>query len=783
MSATTKLQFTLTSPGTDPDPTPDNPSYTPSTPSGTTYVTPGSPNTGDNTAGDAGSGTVFAALFAVIGFAALAIFLVRYLKKNRHLSFAERGSFHISARPRVFATVALTLAVAFIGGITITNMYNSARNTEAASQRELPVSVASSITFDVDRGQSSIKSDTIKVENNGAKYDLYISTTNNKFARDASTYLSPVSASITSPDSAIEEDQWGMTTQPNIVNPAVGGQIWAAAPTTETKIQSDVTASTTPAYYAVNLGSDLPDGTYSTEVTYRAIAKNYKVTVINGYVNKDGTETEDWFDGGVEVMIRESCTASSKTFKAWYIHEGLSGVSAISKVQNELYKFTMPTNDVTVEAICEGDPDPDPQTKWEIHYDKNATAATGTMSNQVVTSEPTTLNANQFAYTGHTFQGWACSKTATTADFTDKQGNITQSALEAKKCVKTPGSGETNPPTNDYYTLYAIWKKDDEPIGDIWIQDVTPEMCSDIPFFKVVYLPDKRTDASGATELSGYTYATSYENRNTPDGQKHIWYPFTRYGDGRCWMIKDLAYQPGTGTVTLNKEETDISDATRNVSFGTSNADAIWSKVAYNVNSKYSILYNYNAATGGYWKDATKAINKIIPDSLCPASWKIPDASHNATDPTYGPESGELYGLWNYNIGKANGYGSSATNADKLSFMFGETFQSVTAPHFTYNGSYNFGNNQWANKTGTHNAEPGNYASYFLSTTTTGDTSSSVWPAAYNPHSPSSGESDTSDINVTDPAHGSAVRCLLRTTEQRTRRDAGADTGDATESN
>ncbi|MDO4889162.1 MAG: hypothetical protein Q4A25_00495 [Candidatus Saccharibacteria bacterium] len=777
MSATTKLQFTLTSPGTDPDPTPDNPSYTPSTPSGTTYVTPGSPNTGDNTAGDAGSGTVFAALFAVIGFAALAIFLVRYLKKNRHLSFAERGSFHISARPRVFATVALTLAVAFIGGITITNMYNSARNTEAASQRELPVSVASSITFDVDRGQSSIKSDTIKVENNGAKYDLYISTTNNKFARDASTYLSPVSASITSPNSAIEEDQWGMTTQPNIVNPAVGGQIWAAAPTTETKIQSDVTASTTPAYYAVNLGSDLPDGTYSTEVTYRAIAKNYKVTVDNGFVNKEGDKTVDYFDSGVDVMIRESCTASSKTFDYWYVYEGLDSASVIAKVQDILYRFTMPAKDVHVKAICKGDPDSDPQTKWEIHYDKNATNATGDMPAQVVTSEPATLDANKFIYTGYTFQGWACSKTATVKDFDNSQGNITKSVLEGKGCTKTPGSSETSPATNDYYTLYAIWKKDTTPEPQ-YIQDVTPEMCDEMSLFEIKTLPDRRVE-TGA-EKAGYTYITDSLG-------KHVQYSYTKFADGRCWMLQDLAYHP-TGATTLTVADTDVSEQ-RTVTFSVPTG-AAGSGALYYTQSGYSTLYNYEAATGGYWSRwSSKAANKVVPDSLCPASWKIPDASHSPTDPSYGTNSGEFYNVWDYNIGQKNGGGTSFSVPNKRNFIFKESITTssgtFTALHFKYNGSRDFGNNTWADDGGdATKGKAGNYASYFLSTTTTKN--SEPAPAAYNPHAPGveEGDPDIDGIGVTTAAHGSAVRCLLRTKDQRVdmggnRATPGGNYGDA----
>lgn len=766
--ATTNLQFTLTSPSPTPTPTP-----TPSTPTYTTTV--GSPNTGENSvASDNGGGTVFAALFAIIGFTALAIFLVKYLKKNRHVSFAESGSFHISARPRVYATVALTLAVAFLGGITITNMYNNAKNTEAASQRELEVTVEPSIVFDVDRDESSIKTDTIKVANNGAKYDLYVSSTNNKFTldSDSTVFLSPVSAAITSPNSAIDINQWGMTTQ-NISNPDVAASSWAAAPTSETKIKSETTESTTPVTYAVNLGDELPDGTYRSSVTYKAIAKNYKVTVINGFVNETGSDTEAWFDADVKVRIRENCSAN-QAFKVWTVREGLKTAADITLVNSRTYEFTMPANDVTVEATCEGStPEGDP---WEIRYDGNVSGVTGTMNPTPVatTTSSAQLASNSFVRTGYTFQGWSCTsgkpEDATLIKFNNGQ-SVTQASLEAAGCPKTPRNEETNPPTVEYYTLYAIWKKNEEEPK--YIQDVTPEMCNNMAFFEIKTLPDRRVE-TGA-EKTGYTYVTDSLG-------KHVQYSYTKYGDGRCWMLQDLAYHP-TGSTTLTVADTDVSEQ-RTVNFGTSGTPAL-----YYTQSGYSTLYNYEAATGGYWSKWTnKSVDKVVPDSLCPASWKIPDASHSPVDPSYGTNAGELYGLWNYNVGKANGYGSAADVTWKRNFMFGETVTissgTVTAPHFTYNGARDFGNNTWADDGGNAtNGAPGKYASYFLNTTTTKN--GSIAPAAYNPHKPGveSGDPDIDGIGVTDAAHGSAVRCLLRTAEQRTNRNIGAGSGDATSNN
>ncbi len=773
MSATTKLQFTLTSPGSSTTPGGSSTTTT-TTPTYTTVV--GSPNTGENSsAGDNFSGTMFTTLFIIIGFAALAVFLFNYLKKNRRVSFAERGSFHLSSRPRVLATVSFATAIALLGGLAITNIYNNSEKDTNAASKELNVSAASTLTFNVDRGKTSTVSDTITVDAKGAKYDLiaYAEGANNKFCLESTgtTCLNSVTGTLGSTDASKlsnlnTTNQWGVSLSDNKID----GQIWGAAPLAETVIKENATGETTNVYYGVNVGSDLPDGTYSTKVSYKAIAKNYKVTVINGYINQTGEEDEGWFDEDVTVMIRQNCSAT-QTFKAWYVHEGLKSVAAISQVSENLYKFTMPANDVTVEATCEGGDEPVPEGKWIIKYDKNADAATGTMSDQTVTGASATLTANAFAYTGHIFKGWACNKTATTADFTDKQSGITQAVLEGKGCTKTVGDPDAEPPVYDSYTLYAIWETDSTTIGDIWIQDVTPDMCENtVKLFETVYLPDKRVEA--ATPSSNYTYATEYNGRKTPDGKEHIWYPFTKFADGRCWMLQDLAYQPGTGSVALTTDGSDVSE-NRTVNFANS----------YHVGtSGYSNLYNYKAASGGWYTGSNLGSIKNVPDSLCPASWKIPDAWNVSTD-TYGDSSGEFHNLGRYNVGKAYGGGADMTDAWKLdTFLLGNTTVTTStgtypAPHFTYNGAWDFQNNGYAVNDGVDSGNAGAYASYFINTTR-GDSKI----MAFNPHKTGSDHSLPLGQS-TDPAHGSSVRCLLRTAEQRTNRSAGAGAGDITGSN
>ena len=785
--ATTKLQFTLTSPGTDPSPSP-SPSPTPTpgqtTPTGTSTVI--SPYTGESTsANDSFSGSVFTTLFIIIGFAALAIFFVKYLKKNRRLSFVEQSSFRISARPRVVATVSFSAMLALLGGLAIANIYKD-RNTNAASSRNLDISAASSLTFNVDRGGSNVLSDIITVDTKGAKYDLYAYAENgdNKFTleSDSSTYLNSVAGTLGSSDLsklvAISTNQWGVSLSKNA---DVNGQAWGTAPLTETLIKKDVTEKTTDVSYGVVLGNNLPDGTYSTKVSYKAIAKNYKVTVINGYVNTTGTDNVGWFDADVTVMIRQNCS-STQVFKGWKVIEGLNNENVITLVSDKTYNFTMPANDVTVQALCEGDT-PEPGTKWVIKYNKNIDAATGTMSDQTITETTATLTPNTFAYTDHTFKGWACTsgdpENATLVKFTDGQSGITQDALTAAGCTKTPGVPDINPPTYDSYTIYAIWETGTPtppPIGNIWIQDVTPDMCGigssteGIKLFEIVYLPDKRTEA--AAPGSGYIYESTYTyggvTRNTPDGQKHIWYPFTKFADGRCWMLQDLAYQPGTGSVALTTDGSDISE-NRTVNFANS----------YHVGTgTYSNLYNYKAASGGWYTGSNLNEVKNVPDSLCPANWKIPD-SWNIAQQTYGDQSGELSNLATYNIGKSHSGGSTMSNEWKLdSFLLGDKnvtvgSESFPTPHFTYNGAWDFTNNRYVNN-GSDSGEAGSYASYFINTVK--DTGRIM---AFNPHKTGS-DHRLPFGQSTDPAHGSAVRCLLRTATQRTNKSAGAEAGDVT---
>ncbi|MBQ9017081.1 hypothetical protein IJ103_02455, partial [Candidatus Saccharibacteria bacterium] len=710
MSATTNLQFTLRSadtPTPTPTPTPNN-----TTTGTTTYVT--SPNTGDNTTSDNGGGAVFMTLFAVIGLAALVVFLVKYLKKNRRLSFAEKGSFRLSARPRVFATVGLVLAIAFLGSSILIKSYTDERADAATS--ELAVSVTSDMTFDVDRGKTAFLTDNVTVTTGGNGYTLEVSTDNSKFCLSGSTTdcLSSTTGDITSTTtsglSSLSTNQWGMS----LLGQDTSAKIWAAVPTTPTVIQDKGSTSgeaeITKVYYGVNVGTNLPDGTYYGKVIYTAYSKDtpatdYKVTTVNGYVDATGTKTTNRYNEDVTVTIRPNCPAD-ETFLGWTSSD-INVASITGPTGNNLYQFVMPAKDVTVVARCSGD---ESEGKM-IVYNANAptgTTATGTTPDTMIEAGATTvtLRSNGFSIPGYTFKGWACSKTATTKDYDSAQANISLTAFDAK----CPIDLEADIPT---YTLYALW----EPVTVTYLQEVTPEMCNNMNMFDVVTLKDRR------------------DNKE---------YSYTKYADNRCWMLSDLDYRP-TGSTTLTVADTDVS-AERSVTFATSGT----SGALYHTQTGYSTLYNYNAATAGYWSSwSSKSANKVVPDSLCPANWKIPDASHGpvfhedtqtiTNDTSYGTMSGELYGLWNYNAGKAYGYGKTATTDWKRQFMFGSgTFttttgnKTVTYPHFTYNGAWSFSSGNWAD---TSKGKSGQYASYFLSTTTT-NSSNAVVPAAFNPHAP-----------------------------------------------
>jgi len=413
-----------------------------------------------------------------------------------------------------------------------------------------------------------------------------------------------------------------------------------------------------------------------------------------------------------------------------------------------LFYFTMPASNVHLTATCKETP-PEPTSKWIIKYDRNISTAKGTdMANTESTTTTATLSENTFVLDNSTFQGWSCTAGQpwkTSLKKFDDKASVTETSLKAAGCNPDTSSGSNT------YTIYALWKAKDPE----WIQDVTAEYCDSLDFFEVKTLKDERDKKD---------------------------YDFAKYADGRCWMLQDLAYEPGTGSKSLESATTDIgSDKT--VEFSTSDE----TKAAYHVQtgqySSYSILYNFRAATAGTYNGSQSA-NDTIANSLCPTSWKLPDAQNQSA--AYSDSQGELYGLHHYNIGEGYGGGSSkSTNWNRNTFLFStgnislSTGGTAKALGFKYSGAWKFGSSgDYAERDGGTKAVPGTYSSYLMSTVRENNMVS-----AMNPHSNDPSDSDLQN-GETNPAEGSSVRCVLRTAKQRTtgNRNAPVKEADITDS-
>ena len=97
----------------------------------------------------------------------------------------------------------------------------------------------------------------------------------------------------------------------------------------------------------------------------------------------------------------------------------------------------MPASNVTDTANATGN-------TYTVKYNKNATDASGTMSNSSHTyGEAKALTANAFSRAGYKFSGWSKSSTATTATYTDK---------ETVSNLTTTNNGTVN--------LYAVWTEE-----------------------------------------------------------------------------------------------------------------------------------------------------------------------------------------------------------------------------------------------------------------------------------------------------------------------------------
>ena len=220
------------------------------------------------------------------------------------------------------------------------------------SADSLPMSVEASPT-----GQLAYAADTLNIiTNSPSGYKLYVSTSGNdnniyqngSSSTSSSGYFQPTTGTITSP-TALTQNTWGFAlsketdTSSSKYNPLASAfaniseyvnytgaptasSTWASVPTftnSENAKISELSTSNSPdgndldIYYGVNASTTLPDGSYSTEVTYTAISEG-----VNSFPTMQDFTSAQCDAMGTNTSINLSDSRDDKYYRVTKLADG-----------------------------------------------------------------------------------------------------------------------------------------------------------------------------------------------------------------------------------------------------------------------------------------------------------------------------------------------------------------------------------------------------------------------------------------------------------------------------
>lgn len=156
---------------------------------------------------------------------------------------------------------------------------------------------------------------------------------------------------------------------------------------------------------------------------WRALTYTITYTGMDDTAAEENTPRKHTY--GTETVVPNP-SKTGYAFAGWRVNGGTKAVKELTLGATDY------TADITLEATWTAG-------TYSVHFDANASDATGTMADQEFTYEQTqALNANQFTRRGYGFSGWASYKEAKDAEYPDKAQYTLMRAADA--------------------TLYALWE-------------------------------------------------------------------------------------------------------------------------------------------------------------------------------------------------------------------------------------------------------------------------------------------------------------------------------------
>ncbi len=242
--------------------------------------------------------------------------------------------------------------------------------------------------------------------------------------------------------------------------------------------------------------SDVPTESISTErygniaLTAHWALKTYKIEyVTNGGTNSVGNEDSYTYGTGISAFL--NATRLGYTFEGWYSDKACSEDKKVTSIS--------PTDTGDKVLYAKWSPN-----EYSIVYNKNATDATGTMSDAtgVKYGDDFALPTNSYKRDGYKFVGWSQNKNASYPDFLD---GATVSNLTTNN--------------NDSVDLFAVWVENDKALYKIEhykqnIDETYPNEPTEVQY-RVGKVGDYTT--ASAINYSGFNMPATVDQKQITD--------------------------------------------------------------------------------------------------------------------------------------------------------------------------------------------------------------------------------------------------------------------------
>ena len=310
---------------------------------------------------------------------------------------------------------------------------------------------ASAETPDFAGGQENVSVSTLAENNatgsvvntNGGTIDLYAvwSVSNYTFTYDTNGAVGvPGSAS----SSGTYDDDIILPGQGTMEKTGYAFAGWALSSTATVATYSAITS-----YDISTIANDAGEQDNDANITLYAVwaVISYSLKTVNGNTSYINSISPNTGNSGTGVPYGALTTVSCVPNTGYHCTGWTSSnTDLLPDSANASYSFYMPAGNVTLTASAD-------VNTYTIRY--NANGGSGTVSSQTgqTYGSTVTLQANDFTRAGYTFQGWAYSSSATSADFNANQSNVSVATLATNNA-----SGSVVGTNGGVIDLYAVWK-------------------------------------------------------------------------------------------------------------------------------------------------------------------------------------------------------------------------------------------------------------------------------------------------------------------------------------